>query len=685
MADKGKAALTGAATGAAAGAVLGPWGAAGGAVIGGALGYFGADDSSAPTYRPNTDNFQYGLGPAGSFAETEAGRYDENAWRLKGLAGDAMNREGPTQTMPTQRDYIASGGQDYLTGADADARARQIEALGGIQSQTNALNQFANQAEGPSAAQALLQQSTDQAAAQQSAMARTQRGGGGAAMRNAAFNTGGIQAQAGAQAAQLRAQESQAHRNLQLQALGAAQQGAGMSASYTGALRGGDQSFAQAQAGQANYDAQQQNAYNQFQQGQEFQMGANNLNAALTAQGQNDALATNMFNQASQYDFGRADLANSQMQSGIALEQARAAAAGIGSNNFNAAADRSLQETGMMLGAVSGATGAMGQMGGGQPASGGPQPTSDIRAKKNVRPAEVARALGGKSPSEAWDEHDAELARVNTYRAAGDDWDRYSRGTIDRSTDEFGPPRVRSGRELGMQRPGLETMRALAGGREAPVDYAFGENEPEPRVDYAFGPNEEEVTPLSGEEEDAFQDWAKKNGIRDVNDPRAHYDYRGYWEETGGAPVRYGVDHFPDTYKQHGHPTFSEESRYSRGPGDGGRWEGETFISHSFGPNEETDLRGAKPYAYEYKDPERHGEGEYVGPMAQDLEHLPGVVERGPDGMKSINTPRLTLGLTGAVSEQQSRIDAQQREIERMRQMLALGGQPGSMGYGGRY
>ena len=47
MADKGKAALTGAASGAAAGAVLGPWGAAAGGVIGGALGYFGDGDLMA--------------------------------------------------------------------------------------------------------------------------------------------------------------------------------------------------------------------------------------------------------------------------------------------------------------------------------------------------------------------------------------------------------------------------------------------------------------------------------------------------------------------------------------------------------------------------------------------------------------------------------------------------------------
>jgi hypothetical protein len=87
----------------------------------------------------------------------------------------------------------------------------------------------------------------------------------------------------------------------------------------------------------------------------------------------------------------------------------------------------------------------------------------------------------------------------------------------------------------------------------------------------------DETTHLGTEEEIAFQAWAKKNNIRDVDHPDSHYDYRGYWKDQGGPAIRGGVDHFPDTYKQHGHPTFSIESKYSRGIGDGGAWDGETF------------------------------------------------------------------------------------------------------------
>lgn len=89
-------------------------------------------------------------------------------------------------------------------------------------------------------------------------------------------------------------------------------------------------------------------------------------------------------------------------------------------------------------------------------------------------------------------------------------------------------------------------------------------------------PAGQEVTALSPKEETAFQNWVKSNGITDADNPDAHYDYRGFWKDTDGAPHKQG-DHFPDTFKQHGHPTFSVESKYSKGATDGGRWQGDTF------------------------------------------------------------------------------------------------------------
>ena len=96
-------------------------------------------------------------------------------------------------------------------------------------------------------------------------------------------------------------------------------------------------------------------------------------------------------------------------------------------------------------------------------------------------------------------------------------------------------------------------------------------------------PKDQEVTPLSTGEERAFKQWATTNKITDVDHPESRYDYRGYWKDVAskGIDQRKAYDdglHFPDTYKQHGHPTFSIESKYSKGPNDGGRWEGEKFI-----------------------------------------------------------------------------------------------------------
>lgn len=87
-----------------------------------------------------------------------------------------------------------------------------------------------------------------------------------------------------------------------------------------------------------------------------------------------------------------------------------------------------------------------------------------------------------------------------------------------------------------------------------------------------------ERTALTPHEEARFQAWARANRITDVDQPGSYYDYRGYWKRYGDTPMRFGVDHFPDTFKQHGHPLFSAESLYSRGPHDGGRWIGETLV-----------------------------------------------------------------------------------------------------------
>lgn len=84
-----------------------------------------------------------------------------------------------------------------------------------------------------------------------------------------------------------------------------------------------------------------------------------------------------------------------------------------------------------------------------------------------------------------------------------------------------------------------------------------------------------ETTALPPDQERQFREWASSRKITDVDHPESRYDYRGFWLNGGRSSSADG--HFPDTFKQHGHPTFSEESRYSLGRGDGGTWNGEQF------------------------------------------------------------------------------------------------------------
>lgn len=113
-----------------------------------------------------------------------------------------------------------------------------------------------------------------------------------------------------------------------------------------------------------------------------------------------------------------------------------------------------------------------------------------------------------------------------------------------------------------------------------------------------------EITLLSPVEEKSYRNWLSVSQITDADKPDSYYDYRGLFKELAGKPVPLTDNrHFPDTYKQHGHPTFSIESKYSKGPNDGGNWNGDTYMPQkqnglpsSFKPaNEETDDRELPP------------------------------------------------------------------------------------------
>ncbi len=91
----------------------------------------------------------------------------------------------------------------------------------------------------------------------------------------------------------------------------------------------------------------------------------------------------------------------------------------------------------------------------------------------------------------------------------------------------------------------------------------------------------------------------------------------------------------------------------------------------------QADLRPAQAYSYKYKDPAAvgAGPGTYVGPMAQDLEKTPAgasTVVNTPKG-KAIDTGRLSLVNSSAISETQKRQDELEQRIAALHSLL--GGQ----------
>ncbi len=70
---------------------------------------------------------------------------------------------------------------------------------------------------------------------------------------------------------------------------------------------------------------------------------------------------------------------------------------------------------------------------------------------------------------------------------------------------------------------------------------------------------------------------------------------------------------------------------------------------------------------YDYKEPEKHGQGRFFGPMAQELEKSKAgrsaVVERG--GRKMVDTGRLTLALAGAVASKHRKDESEFAKLKR--------------------
>src|SRR5574344_1479047 len=145
---------------------------------------------------------------------------------------------------------------------------------------------------------------------------------------------------------------------------------------------------------------------------------------------------------------------------------------------------------------------------------------------------------------------------------------------------------------------------------------------------------------------------ARHKSINIANDKT--YDYRRYYNENTEASWRMlqvnTKEHFPDTYKLPVHPTFSNESVYSRGPQMGGNWLNDsTFvpsvINRQYYPNvyrEDRPYTEREIYQHEFQN------GGIVTPLGQ--WQYPGKVTTIPSNnitMQGVNYPVIGISDRG--------------------------------------
>lgn len=292
----------------------------------------------------NTARIQQGIGAlntATAQGQQAAAQSGQTATNLLGQAGTAGTRAAPTTNY--------AGADHYASMADSSRNtANDLVSQAGSSAQQDAqlaaLNNFASQGPGASAAQAQLAQAGDAAQLSALSMARSGRGAGdsAAALRDAMFSNAQTQGTTAGQMAQLRATEEATHRQQQLQALDAAMGGAG-------AIRGADTAAAQVAQGTRAQDLQaQQQAAGQSQFNTTTQQNQTQMNDALKL-GMTDA-ALGFTSEGNQTNLGFQNMGN-QTNLGFANlgQQAETDYAQLGQNALTSQADYELQQQQMKL------------------------------------------------------------------------------------------------------------------------------------------------------------------------------------------------------------------------------------------------------------------------------------------------------------------------------------------------
>lgn len=782
--------LTGAGTGALVGSAAGPIGTVAGGLIGGAAGYLMGGDSGVATSGGTADsgprgNFAFGSHNALSpYAQQYASQYGGQAQGFRG-AGAFDQRLANNAFSTGDAAQLRGAGQISM---DPNDRRAQLAALGGLNANAAQLEQMGTAAQGPSVAAAQLQQGQDAAMNQSLALARSGRslGGGAAAMNQAQFQNAQTEQATNQQAVVARLQEQQQYRQMQLGALGAAQQGFGAAGQQANAInaanvgvQGQNIGFQQSQQGVNNQTTgvygqigQALNAtgmqQNQLGLGYD-QLGYNVLNAQLGASEQyqnqinGNSIAQQGINQARNTQdmamlsgaAGAAATAASDrdvkqgiMPAGMSVDPRMAAAQAngtlgsgdsmnmaqylaqqqtnrqttaampqqLGPNNpYNGMTSAGLtpQEQQMQLSSEQAQTfdwqqhaanvasmnangsgdmpaasapaphaqnpahGNAGSWGMGGNAAGGrgnPYTASDVNNKKDIKGADddaangspltswsaLARALGvthapPANPGAAIRDPNNPSQMISPYAGIGDA-SRNAHGQPAGGGPAYTPTQITA------YQPPAPTAQPLFAPGTAPPSTWGGQSTP------VLPPFTPQAPDLGGLDQAYAQQQAAPPGFQ-ISD--AHSKAAIHSLSTQNDALRAALSGSGPTQAMLNQAGADQDMGARIKYPQGGAGPSMAMLNQAAADQDappvaapdrpSIDLRPATGYSYEYKDPAAHGAGRFYGPMAQDLEKTPAgasVVKKAPDGTKMVDTSRLSLVNTAAISDLQKQIAA---------------------------
>jgi len=651
--------------------------------------YRGAKSAMEPTtykpYMPNASNFWLGGTPTKASELAQGYQQDQSNARWQGAQNQAaagQRAAGYTQQGQTgqqafneaQNAYSAIGGQGAAVGQTQQTQYNQMgqnaQFRPGVQAgygQANAIGQqfgadqaaargivgqqlaFANQGPGPSAAQAQLQAGADRAQLANLSLARSGRGFGenAAALSQAVTANADVQAQTNQQAAALRAQEAANWRGQQLQAYGQAQQGQGSIGAQGLQSQGQAAQMAQYQAGLTDAQRARNDQMLQFEQnlgqgayqfGQQNQLGWGQLgqNAQQFGAGLNKDYAT-LGENASQagaannlgwgqlgYNYGALALKpyEDQLSANIDLEKLRSENI-TGANAASAQASNANKQGWMSAG--------VGLLGG---------LISDVHSKEKIRALETDR--------DQW------------IRRAAEERDRW-RNAIKAAGVPTAP--IEAAVQRYDQTPPPEAKPLPASSFPTrPVT----EEAPAPSPSFATTP---QVADMKDKNKHKLSDENSKKEIQSLRDQVAAL---GGKTEGGTTLSASRNESQRAATAKPASGSFSPMNQDQQWASDFMTKRDEQMKALQ-GPPPEVDFRNTPGYTYQYKNPQQPGAapGTHVGPMAQDLTHVPGVVQPSPSGQLGVDTGRLTMANTAAVGHAQRENDKLRAELEDLRRQYA--------------